>query len=278
MPWPTIVRRPSAPIEFEPFDRRLAVAPEYLVELVDALCGVELERQVVVAGVVVGVADQLRRAGVDLGRTDHAAEPAGGVLVGECNELACLVETLAARGEIPVVGELVAIAREPPRIAEHRRDHGAHPRFRQRIQPAVEGKRQIDHGRDAAHEEFGECHFGCRLLAREIVAEDGQVFIERAVPEAGTAGLVGDALAQRLAARVRVNIDEAGQDQALGAIDLDVGGAGIAVTEKDDSAVPDREVDIAAVDVARVRCIPRDEPVGVAEYGRCRHGGRLLRS
>ena len=50
-------------------------------------------------------------------------------------------------------------------------------------------------------------HGGDRALP--VVVEDGQELVERAVPEAGAAGLVGDALAQRLAGRMGVNVDEA---------------------------------------------------------------------
>ena len=69
----------------------------------------------------------------------HAAEPAGGVLVGQVDQPARAVESLAARLHIPGVVEQVAVPREPARVAEHRRGDRADAGLGERIDPALEG-------------------------------------------------------------------------------------------------------------------------------------------
>ena len=68
MPWPMIRSGPSTPIRVEPFDRRLAVATDHLVELDDRLAGMRLHRD---AALLASCSASLKKsslAGVDLRR------------------------------------------------------------------------------------------------------------------------------------------------------------------------------------------------------------------
>ena len=171
------------------------------------------------------------------------------------------VEGLASRLHVPLVFELVAVAREPPRIAEHRRGDGADARLGQRVDPAVEGRRDIDHGGDAAHQQLGERHAHGGDRAFPIIVEDRQELIKRAVPEAGAARLVGDALAQRLATRMGMNIDEARKKEPLRAVDLHIARLGTIFAEERDLPVANHQIDVAAVNVPAAGPRPTPRPM-----------------
>ena len=131
-------------------DRGPAVAPLHLVELGDALGDVGLERQVALDRVVVGVAQGVGAAGVDLAGIDHAAEPAAGMLGGEVDDGAGARERLSPGRVVPLVLERVSIAREPSRIPESGGHHGADAAVGQGVEPFVIGRGEIGDRRASA--------------------------------------------------------------------------------------------------------------------------------
>jgi hypothetical protein len=95
------------------------------------------------------------------------------------------------------------------------------------------------------------------------------------------ADLVGQTLQHRLRGRMRVDIDEAGQDRKAAPVDLDC----IAVISRPSRAdrserLPfDRQIDITTIAMGLRRLVPGDEPGGVANnfprqgwFERIRHG------
>src|SRR5262245_35925586 len=193
------------------------------------------------------------------------------MLLGKIDEATGTLESVPARLFVPGIVELVPVFGKPAGIPEHRRQNTADARFGKRVEPAFEGNRQIDDGGDAAEEELGERDPHRRDRSLGIVVEDGQELVKRTVPEAGAAALVGNALAQRLSGGMRVDVDEAGQQQALGAIDLGVGRLGIALAHENNVAAAHRHVEIAPIDMAGAGLIPGDDPGGIAKNGGVRH-------
>ncbi len=59
-----------------PLDRRAAVAADHFDVFVDRLRRMNLHWQVAFLGIVVRLAQQLRADGIDLGRRQHACQPA----------------------------------------------------------------------------------------------------------------------------------------------------------------------------------------------------------
>ena len=84
----------------------------------------------------------------------------------------------------------------------------------------------------------------------------------------GAPNFIGDALAQRLAGRVAVDIDQPRHDQAVAAVDLNLGWAGVAPADMVDEAVGEGHIAVIAIDMALVGGIPTDQPGGVTDYGR----------
>src|SRR3546814_14659280 len=72
---------------------------------------------------------------------------------------------------------------------------------------SVERRREDYHRGDAALQQLRHGHPHAGRQALGVVLEDRQELVQRGVVEAGAADLVGDALAQRLAGRVAVEVD-----------------------------------------------------------------------
>ena len=78
-----------------PLDRRLAVAADHLVELVDALGGVDRQGPARAPGDLDAFAQELLAAGIDLGGMDDARETPAGMALGLANERECPLEPSA---------------------------------------------------------------------------------------------------------------------------------------------------------------------------------------
>src|SRR5690349_17159469 len=83
--------------------------------------------------------------------------------------------------------------------------------------------------------------------------------------------LLADTAIERLVLGVRVDVDQAGNDQPRAAVDNPVGRAGVAFAEKADTVVGKSEIDITPIGVAALRLVPADDP-GSVFYHRSRHG------
>src|SRR5260221_5263280 len=119
--WPQRTQR------LQPFDGRLAVATHDFLELDDALGGMDLEGEPALARRLRGIGDELRRAGIDLSRADHAGEPARRVLLCAVDEAECAFHRFPAGLLVPFIAHSMAVARSPAPSAEHGRGLVAHP-------------------------------------------------------------------------------------------------------------------------------------------------------
>ena len=262
-----------------PLNGGAAVAADHLLELVHRLGGVGLPGQVLLLGVIEAVAQQVGGAGVDLRRRHHAHQAARGMLVGKVDGAHRLFHPgAAAAGLVPVVLKLVAVIGVPFGVLEHRSHAGTDAGFRQHVEPGVEREGIVDHRGDAAGQQLGHGDPQTGGQSLGIVLEDGEELVERGVEEAGAADLVGHALAQRLAGRVGVDVDEARHHHALGAVHLHVDLAGIAAADLGHHAAGEDDVAALQVDVAALLGVPGDDPGGVADDGgagggRTAHGG-----
>ena len=158
-------------------DRRLAVSALHLVELGHALGDVGLPRQCVLFGVVVGVAQQIGSAGVDLGGVHHAAESPAGMLAGALDEAPRLVEALASGARRPFVLERVAVPGEPARIAEARGDHRPNAARGEKVQPLVVGSGEVGNRGAAREQQLRHRHLEAGDPSLRIGVEHGQELV-----------------------------------------------------------------------------------------------------
>src|SRR5208282_2323634 len=70
---------------------------------------------------------------------------------------------------------------------------------------------------------------------------------------------------ERLVLRMRMDVDQPGQDEAIFAIDHPLCHAGIIPSDKVDRAFRKRDVDIAAINVTSGGLVPGDDPSGVPD-------------
>ena len=167
----------------EPFDRRLAVAMDHLVEFDDGLAGMGLHRQAAAPGFLQGFLEEAFAAGVDLRRPDHARDAAAGMLGRFVERLHRGLEGFLASLLVPGVFDGVAVLGVPDALAHHRADNSADTGRGEVVDPAVACHRQVGDGRDAALQQFGhrDLRRGTGILG--IEAEDGEVFVERTLAE-----------------------------------------------------------------------------------------------
>jgi hypothetical protein len=118
-------------------DRGLAVAPDHLLDLENALRNVDGERNAAFAGRIPAVAQQLRSAIFDLHRRDNAGEPAARVPGGALGHLQRGCEAGAAARLVPGEFELEIIVEPPTRRGEAGGDKAAHAAPGEQLDPAV---------------------------------------------------------------------------------------------------------------------------------------------
>ena len=109
----------------EPFDGRLAVAMDHLVELDDGLAGMGLHRQAAPSGLLQRLLEEALAAGVDLRGADHAGEAAARMLRGLVERCHRGLESLLAGLLIPGILNGVAVLGVPDALPHHRTDDGA---------------------------------------------------------------------------------------------------------------------------------------------------------
>ncbi len=142
----------------EPLDRRHPAAAGDLVELRQRLRRVRVEAQVAPHRLGVSVPQQLRRAGIDLRRAEHAEQaparvPSRGLDLGER-----LLQAALARRRVPLVLDAVAVPGQPAPRPEHRGDADPQARGAEEVEPALARQGEIADGGDARERQLGERH------------------------------------------------------------------------------------------------------------------------
>ena len=252
---------------------RLAVAPDDLLELEDALREVGRERTAVLARRGDGIAEQIGGAGLDLGRVEHAGQAPAGVLVGLRHQLQGVLEAPAPGRLVPDELELEVVLQAPARRGVARRDDAAKPAPGQQVEPARIGRGQVRDGGDAALQQLavgglgtGEQALLVQNVSQRALVEAGHVHVRPAV-------FLADAAVGRLAAGVRMDIDQAGQDAKAAAVDDLLGGAGVAAADEGDRVAVEDDVAVAQIGMPLAALVPGDDPVGALDPGR--HLARL---
>src|ERR1051326_2805761 len=97
----------------EPFERGLAVASRHLAKLDHTLRGMDLQRRVTHLRGLDARLQQLRGAGIDLRRRQHAEEPSALVPPSGIDHAQRLRHSVASRRLVPLVFDAVTIAGEP---------------------------------------------------------------------------------------------------------------------------------------------------------------------
>ena len=142
--------RPQRADPVEPFDRRAPVAPDDLLELDDALRGMDLDRLVALARCRQGVADLPFGAGVDLRRAEKAGDPAATDASDASSAISMASLSACPGGEIEIVLDRVAIGGLPRARAEHAPQHGADAGLGIFVGPCVARAAEIADRRHAA--------------------------------------------------------------------------------------------------------------------------------
>ena len=251
-------------------DRRDAVALDHLEMLEHPLRHVQGEGDLAVVGGVEAVAQQIVGAVFDLHGRDHAGQQRRrGMLREAVDEGERRLHALAAARLVPVEAERMIVGEPPARAGVARREEAAHAALDEDVGPAVVDRRNVAHRRDAALEQFAQRHFEARAAQRRIGNVEGlTALVEARHVHVGDAVLLADAAIDRLVARVRVDVDEAGHHHAAAPVDDRVRLAGEARPDVHDRIVGERHVDVSTVYVALGALLPGDHPVGVLDQGR----------
>ena len=198
------------------------------------------------------------------------------MLAGTLDEAPRLLEALASGVRRPLVLERMAVAREPPRVTEARGDDRPDAARGKDVQPLVVGGGEVGDRGAPREQQLRDRDLERGDPSSRVVVEHGEELVERAVMEPGAQRLVRDALAQRLARGVGVQVDEPGHHEAIASVDHVVGGACVVPADEGDDAIGKRDVRIANIVVALA--VPGDRPRRLADEGGVAHLTKRRRS
>ena len=150
----------------QPRDGRLAVTTEHLVELHDRLRSVDLPRPLALVGRALGGLQQLRRAGVDLGRREEAADPIAVGAVPALVQLDGVGEPAPSLLLVPLPLDAPPVAGQPAARAEGEADVDAQPEVAGTGGDVLAGAADLHHRGHAAPQQLGhrEVDTGVRRL------------------------------------------------------------------------------------------------------------------
>ena len=153
----------------EPRDRRLAVTGEHLVELDDRLRGVERDRAAALVGGILGRAQELRCARVDLSGREAAADEAPVRAVPAVVERQRPRQSLASAVLVPLPVDTSAVLREPPSRSEGEPEVHPEADVPRALQDVVSELADLQHGRDASAEQLGHREIDARAARRLVL-------------------------------------------------------------------------------------------------------------
>ncbi len=133
--------------------------------------------------------------------------------------------------------------------------------------------RQVGERGDAGQQQFRQRHPDTVRHRLCVRSEDRQVFVERGIIEARTADLIDQALVQRLAGWVGMDVHQPRHDHQALAVDDDIGGAVIVAADEADRSAGEGEVGVRHIGVCLT--VPADDHPGVPNK---RRGHRIASS
>ncbi len=243
------------------------MAAQHPVELRVALGAVGMQRAARPAGEFRCGHQQLRRAGVHLRGRHQRGETAAGMRLGLVHDRLRLLEGAGPHVVGPVVLDLVTGVGPPARGAEHRCGPDAQAALGQQRQPAAIGVAEVHDRSRAAGGQFREAVAGGGELRGVVLQEALPEVLARAVEQARVAELLDEAAEDGRLRRVAVDVDQAGDHEAVGAVDLVRHGPLVPPADRDQTVAGPRDVAVAAVDVGARRRVPADDPGGAADGG-----------
>ena len=166
---------------------------------------------------------------------------------------------------VPFVFDDMAVLRVPAGRAEHRRDADAQAAIGRKVDPAGMGDREIGERGDAGEQQFGIGDLHAIRHRLGVGPQDRHELVERGIIERGRAELVEETLVQRLARRVRVDVDEAGHDHAPAAVDGLVGLPFVAGPDIKQRAVLEGDIGAVQIDMPGSFRVPGDNDFGVLD-------------
>jgi len=247
------------------------VARGHLAELDHALRRMDLHRRVPRLRRLDARLQQRLRAGIDLGRCQHAEEAPALVPRGGIDHAQRLRHGLAPGRLVPLVLDAMAVAGEPAGRAIGGRKTGADAAAGEILGPVGARRGIIHEGGDATlqHLRHREERRGA---ARVLVgAHQQHELVERAHAELGRAALLHQAAVEGLARGVRMDVDQARHHHVAAAADLPVGAPGVAPPHEVEAIAGEGDVGVAEVLVPSGCLVPRDHPIRILDDGRA-HG------
>ena len=219
--WPRIVRRAEEAQLGEPGDRRLPVARQHLVELDHRLGGVERDRAAALVRGLLGRAQELGRAGVDLGRGQAGANQTAVCAVVAVVEGQRPREPLAAALLVPLPVDAPAVLREPAARAEREPEVDAEAEVRRALDDVLAELADLEHGGHAAPEQLGHREVDAGAAGRLVLGAvaDRQRLEEARVVELGPPRVLDERPVERRARDVRVGRDETGREHPVAGVD-----------------------------------------------------------
>ena len=265
-------RRQDAEIVREA-DRGPAVPVDHFPDLIYALRAMHRIRHTSFLGRIEAVAQQIRRAGVDLRRGDDPGQPSAWVSPGFPDQPQRRVEAATTGGLVPAVFQLPAIVHVPARGGIARCQKDAHSPARREVDPAVVGAGDVHHAGDAGQHHLAERHLLAGHARLGVGAQGDGAFVQARHVLRGQPVLLAHAAEKRLGAGMRMQIDQPRHHHEIAAVDGDIGGAVIVLSNEDDRFVREHHVAVCQIDMPPVRAIPGDDAGGVGDAGGDGHGG-----
>jgi hypothetical protein len=252
-------------------DWRFAVTINHHQELVDALRAVHRQRHVARLRRGEAVAQQVRRAGIDLRRRYDARQATGWMCCGFVDQRQRRFETATPSGLVPAVFQSPAVLQMPACRRIGRCQEHAQPTLRRNVDPALVDARQISDAGDAGQQHLAERHLLASPACERVGLQRDRALVEAAHIHGGDAVFLAHAAIERFGARVRVQIDQAGHHHQVGAVYRHVRRAIVVRTNESQRVAGEGDVSAHQAGMAPVRCIPGDDAGGIANAGRRCH-------
>ena len=243
------------------------MAPGHLLELPDALRGVQRERDLEVVGGGTRVAQECLAAGVDLGGRQQALHPAVGPAAEALDEADRRLEAGPAVVGVPGVLDSLPVRSEPVAGPVHRGDVPPQAAGLDRVGGVLLQPAHLDDGGGARAGQLDEGVVDARpgALLVEPGHLGGQDLDQPGQPELAVADVLLHRLVDGRLVEVGVGVDEARRDDPVGCVHAAVHRAVVARADVDDPVVLDDQAAVTQDPVLPV--LEGDDAAGLEEGG-----------
>ena len=256
-----------------PLHRCRVVATDHLADFDHGLADMGRKAAARRVGVPAALGEQFGGHRVDLGRKDHGVEPARVVRFGISHDPLGFFELGQTAGLVPFPCHRLRRSHAPPGRGEGRRRVKAHAALCHRLEPAVEGERDVaGRGRAGAqHFRVGERRGALPPVVPQ--AKGLEALHQTCHLLLGDAMVLADAAIARLGTWMAVDVHQTGKRQHASPVQCRlVFPLRSHPCRRDlaDAPVLQEQVDVAAIDVAAARAIQHDGPRDIPDRRRPR--------